>query len=73
VLPYGGGIERRYDALQQIVANLGPLLGVALMLALGVFMVAGNLGRVPVGPAPPQPAVLSGARDGSGKLRPAGS
>ena len=27
LLPYGGGRERQYDALQQLVANLGPVLG----------------------------------------------
>ena len=33
-LPYGNGVERRYSALQELVANLGPLLGVALVLGL---------------------------------------
>ena len=30
-LPYGGGRERTFDALQQLVANLGPVLGVVLV------------------------------------------
>ena len=33
-LPYGGGRERSYDALQQLVANLGPVLGLALVAGL---------------------------------------
>ena len=35
VLPYGGGRERSFDFLQQLVANLGPLVGVALVVGLG--------------------------------------
>jgi alpha-1,2-mannosyltransferase len=35
VLPYGGGKERSYDFLQEVVANLGPLVGVALVVGLG--------------------------------------
>ena len=34
VLPYGGGRERSFDALQQLVANLGPVLGVVLVAGL---------------------------------------
>jgi alpha-1,2-mannosyltransferase len=34
VLPYGGGRERSFDFLQQFVANLGPVLGVALVVGL---------------------------------------
>ena len=33
-LPYGGGRERHFDALQQLVANLGPVLGVVLVAGL---------------------------------------
>jgi alpha-1,2-mannosyltransferase len=33
-LPYGGGRERRFDALQQLVADLGPVLGVVLVAGL---------------------------------------
>jgi alpha-1,2-mannosyltransferase len=36
VLPYGGGRERHFTFLQQVVANLGPLLGVGLVVALAV-------------------------------------
>ncbi len=39
VLPYGGGRERSFDFLQQLVANLGPLVGVALVVALGWHLV----------------------------------
>ena len=35
VLPYGNNAERSYTALQQLVANLGPLVGVLLVVALG--------------------------------------
>ena len=34
VLPYGGGRERGFDGLQQLVANLGPVLGVILLAGL---------------------------------------
>jgi alpha-1,2-mannosyltransferase len=34
VLPYGGGRERQFDLLQQLVANLGPILGVILLVGL---------------------------------------
>ena len=33
-LPYGGGRERSFTALQQLVANLGPTLGVVLVVGL---------------------------------------
>jgi len=33
-LPYGGGRERTFDLLQQSVANLGPALGVLLVVGL---------------------------------------
>jgi alpha-1,2-mannosyltransferase len=34
VLPYGGGLERQFDFLEQLVANLGPMLGVILLVGL---------------------------------------
>jgi alpha-1,2-mannosyltransferase len=34
VLPYGGGRERQFDFLQQLVADLGPMLGVILLVGL---------------------------------------
>ncbi len=40
VLPYGGGRERSYSALQELVANLGPALGAVLMLGLGLQLLA---------------------------------
>lgn len=52
VLPYGGGRERSFDFLQQLIANLGPLTGVCLVFALGVHMVAQSLSRVPAEPVP---------------------
>jgi alpha-1,2-mannosyltransferase len=39
VLPYGGGRERQFDFLQQLVANLGPVLGVILLVGLAWQMV----------------------------------
>ncbi len=40
-LPYGGGRERTFDALQQLVANLGPVLGVVLVVGLAVQLLTG--------------------------------
>ncbi len=40
VLPYGGGRERDFDVLQQLVANLGPALGVLLVVGLSGQLVA---------------------------------
>ena len=40
VLPYGYDAERTYSPLQELVANLGPLLGVALIIGLGWRMVS---------------------------------
>ena len=34
VLPYGGGRERQFDVLQQVIANLGPVLGLTLLIGL---------------------------------------
>ena len=39
VLPYAGGRERRFDFLQQLVANLGPVLGLILLVGLAWQMV----------------------------------
>jgi alpha-1,2-mannosyltransferase len=36
LLPYGNQVELTYTPLQELVANLGPLVGVALVLALTV-------------------------------------
>ena len=38
LLPYGKQVELTYTPLQELVANLGPLLGVALVVALAVRM-----------------------------------
>jgi alpha-1,2-mannosyltransferase len=40
VLPYGGGRERQFDFLQQVVANLGPIVGVILVAGLAWQLVA---------------------------------
>jgi alpha-1,2-mannosyltransferase len=39
VLPYGGGRERQFDFLQQLVANLGPILGLILVMGLACQLV----------------------------------
>ena len=51
VLPYGGGRERQFAVLQQLVANLGPVLGVSLVVALAWQLVVTTRG--PAGPAAP--------------------
>jgi alpha-1,2-mannosyltransferase len=38
-LPYGGSVERQYDGLQQLVANVGPLVGVLLIAGLAWHLV----------------------------------
>ena len=48
-LPYGGGRERSFDLLQQLVANLGPVLG--------VLLVAGLAWQLVVQSRSPQPTV----------------
>lgn len=40
VLPYGGGPELRYDVGQQLVANLGPFLGMILVGGLAAQLVS---------------------------------
>jgi alpha-1,2-mannosyltransferase len=39
VLPYAGDRERLFDFLQQLVANLGPILGVTLLVGLACQLV----------------------------------
>ncbi|WP_375432988.1 glycosyltransferase 87 family protein [uncultured Friedmanniella sp.] len=60
VLPYGGGRERTFDALQQTVANLGPVLGVLLVLGLAVQLLVGARASAPLrrsdAPRTPAPA-----------------
>jgi alpha-1,2-mannosyltransferase len=46
VLPYGGGGERRFTFLQSLVANLGPVLGVVLLLVLGWKMISTSRSQV---------------------------
>ena len=45
VLPYGGGRERSFTLLQSLVANLGPLLGVALIVGLSWQLVSQSRSR----------------------------
>jgi alpha-1,2-mannosyltransferase len=40
VLPYGGGRERTFNFGQSLVANLGPALGVLLVVGLAAQMVS---------------------------------
>lgn len=47
-LPYGGGRERSFDLLQQVVANLGPVLGVVLVVGLAWTLAVPQPARVPV-------------------------
>ena len=51
-LPYGKSVERQYDGLQQLVANLGPLLGVLLVAGLAWQLVVTTRQS---GPAPARP------------------
>jgi alpha-1,2-mannosyltransferase len=52
VLPYAGGRERFYTPLQQLVANLGPVMGAGLVVALGIRLVLRSLDRVPLTATP---------------------
>jgi alpha-1,2-mannosyltransferase len=58
VLPYGGARERQYDALQQLVANLGPVIGVLLVAGLAWQLVVTTRAVRPMGmkAAPPAQA-----------------
>jgi alpha-1,2-mannosyltransferase len=51
VLPYGGGRERQFDFLQQLVANLGPMLGVILLVGLAGQLVVSSRAQLAVNPA----------------------
>jgi alpha-1,2-mannosyltransferase len=51
VLPYGGGRERQFDFLQQLVANLGPMLGVILLVGLAWQLVVSTRAQLAVNPA----------------------
>ena len=59
VLPYGNGVERSYTPLQQLVADLGPLLGVALVVALAGQLLVDRRHRA----AQPGPTVAPTAAD----------
>jgi alpha-1,2-mannosyltransferase len=50
VLPYGGARERQFDFLQQLVANLGPILGVILLVGLLWQMVVTSRAQLIVNP-----------------------
>ncbi len=53
LLPYGRAVERQYNGLQQLVANLGPVVGVLLVAGLAAQLVVST--RQPW-PAPDGPA-----------------
>ena len=55
VLPYGGGRERQFDGLQQLVANLGPVLGVILVAGLAWQLVITTRAPRLVGAGSPTP------------------
>jgi alpha-1,2-mannosyltransferase len=40
LLPYGDSVERTYSPLQEVVANLGPVTGAVLVVALTVHLLA---------------------------------
>jgi alpha-1,2-mannosyltransferase len=42
LLPYGAGDEANYSVLQQVVANLGPVLGLALLVGSTAWMISQN-------------------------------
>jgi alpha-1,2-mannosyltransferase len=48
LLPYGGAVERQYNGVQQLVANVGPLVGVLLVAGLAAQLVLST--RQPRGP-----------------------
>jgi len=45
VLPYGGGRERTFTVLQSLVANLGPVVGVVLVVGLAWQLVSESRSR----------------------------
>ena len=47
LLPYGDSVERTYTPLQELVANLGPVIGVVLVLALTVHLLATRKRELP--------------------------
>lgn len=51
VLPYGGNKELHYTFFQQIIANVGPILGVVLLAGLAIQLISSSRSRVsqPVG------------------------
>jgi alpha-1,2-mannosyltransferase len=52
VLPYGDGRERQFDVVQQVVANLGPILGVILVVGLAWQLVVTTRSRPALAAAP---------------------
>jgi alpha-1,2-mannosyltransferase len=52
VLPYGGGRERQFDVVQQVVANLGPILAVILVVGLAWQLVVTTRTRTALAAAP---------------------
>jgi alpha-1,2-mannosyltransferase len=56
LLPYGRARERQYDALDQLVANLGPIVGVVLIAGLAWQLVITTRAVQPVGAKTAPPA-----------------
>jgi alpha-1,2-mannosyltransferase len=69
-LPYGRGVERTYDALQEMVANVGPIAGLLLIAGLaGQLVVSTRAGRADT--RPPRGSMLESAgTDGNHTLHP---
>ena len=61
LLPYGGAVERQYNGLQQLVANLGPLVGVLLVAGLAAHLVLST--RQPT-PTTSQPSAMQAVQEG---------
>ena len=61
VLPYGGDRERQFDFLQQLVANLGPMLGVILLVGLACQLVVTTRARAGLGRCPLIPGQQTGS------------
>jgi alpha-1,2-mannosyltransferase len=69
-LPYGRGVERGYDALQELVANIGPIAGLLLIAGLaGQLVVSTRTGGADLG-GPRDSMLLSASIDASRTLHP---
>jgi alpha-1,2-mannosyltransferase len=59
VLPYGQGVERQYGALQELVANLGPIVGLLLIAGMAWQLVVSSRARGAALPRPGGSMLLS--------------